>query len=686
MTGKLRVIAVFGGLACVLPLSGLAQQSGQPAAKDSDKRASAYYNFAMGHMFADLAANYGYRSEYVDKAIEHFRAALEADPGASYVNEELTDLYMQSGKLREAVTTAEDVLKRDPNNIDARRMLGRIYTRLIGDQQQNRINDEMVKKAIEQYQKVTQLDASDTESWLMLGRLYKVSQNQDSAEKAYKKALELDPDNEYALSGLAQLYSEAGDSENALATWRKLADKDPSTPALRALARAYEEAHDYKGAAETLRRALEMSPRDPELKVALAENLLLSDQVDEALKLYTELAESDPHNAKLQLRLSQIYREKRDFAKAHEAADRARQLDPANLDIRYNEVNLLAAEGKTSEAIARLKDMLSSAPKKSGADGDVGYRAVLLERLGILYRSNEQYPEALDAFRKIAQIDPDTGSRASAQIIETCREAKDFKGALAEADSATQKFPKDRTLKMVRASLLADLGRTDEAAAATKQLLNGKDDRDTYMALAQIYDKGRRFEEEAAAIDAAEKLCETDQDKEPVYFLRGAMFEKMQKVAEAEKEFRKVLQISPDNAAALNYLGYMLADRNMRLEEAQGLIKKALEIDPDNGAYLDSLGWVNFRMGRLDDAETYLRQALERVSRDPTVHDHLGDVYLQKGRLKDAISQWEMSLREWGLSAKADIDPVEVAKVQKKLDGAKIRLAKEDAALKTEHQ
>jgi Flp pilus assembly protein TadD len=130
----------------------------------------------------------------------------------------------------------------------------------------------------------------------------------------------------------------------------------------------------------------------------------------------------------------------------------------------------------------------------------------------------------------------------------------------------------------------------------------------------------------------------------------------------------------------------MLADRNMRLQEAEKLIQKALEIEPNNGAYLDSLGWVNFRLGKLDDAETFLRQALDRVSRDPTVHDHLGDVCFRKGHLKDAISQWEASLREWGLSAKAEIDPVEVAKIQKKLDGAKVRLAKESAAPKTEHQ
>jgi len=676
MTRKLKTMLVFSALACLLPGSALAQ-SEDPAARAADKRAAAYYNFSMGHMFADLASNYGYRSDYVDKAIKHYRAALEADPGAAYVNEELTDLYMQSGRLRDAVTAAEDMLQRDPDNLDARRMLGRIYTRLIGDQQQNRLNEEMLKKAIEQYQKVTAKDAGDTDSWLMLGKLYKVAQDSVSSEKAYKKALELDSDNEFALSGLAQLYSDLGDSKSALDMWRKLTDKDPRPPVLRELARAYEGARDYKSAAETLQRALAMAPRDPEMKTALAEDLLMSDQVDEALKLYNELAETQPGDAGLQLRLSQIYRQKHDFAKARAAGERARQLDSDNLEIRYNEVKLLNSEGKTSEAIAQLKSIVDTTAKKSYSQSEMGSRLTLLMELGGLYRANEQYPEALDAFHKAAQLDPDAAPRVSAQVVETNLLAKDFKSALAEAESAVQKYPDDRPLKMVRASLLADMGRTDEAAAAVKAMIDGKEDRETYLALAQIYDKGRRFDEEAAAIAAADKLSESDDDKRTVYFLRGAMFEKMQKLPESEAQFRKVLEIAPDDAGALNYLGYMLADRSMRLEEAEKLISKALEIEPNNGAYLDSLGWVSFRMGKLDEAETLLRQALSRVSRDPTVHDHLGDVCFQKGRLKDAISQWEFSLREFGLGAKAENDPVEIAKIQKKLDRAKVRLAKE---------
>jgi tetratricopeptide (TPR) repeat protein len=161
--------------------------------------------------------------------------------------------------------------------------------------------------------------------------------------------------------------------------------------------------------------------------------------------------------------------------------------------------------------------------------------------------------------------------------------------------------------------------------------------------------------------------------------MRGAMYEKMKKYDEAEAEFRKVLEKNPDNSSALNYLGYMLADRGVRLDEAQKMISRALELDPDNGAYLDSLGWVYFRQNKLEEAENYLKRSLEFIKNDPTVHDHLGDVYFKQGRLKEAVTQWQASLKQWESNAPADIDPEQVAKITKKLESARVRLARENS-------
>src|ERR671935_3330024 len=100
--------------------------------------------------------------------------------------------------------------------------------------------------------------------------------------------------------------------------------------------------------------------------------------------------------------------------------------------------------------------------------------------------------------------------------------------------------------------------------------------------------------------------------------------------------FKRVLSMEPQNSMALNYLGYMLADRGVRLEEALGYIKKAVQLDPQNGAYLDSLGWAYFKLGNYDLAEENLRKASQRIGNDATVQDHLGELYQKLGRLKQA--------------------------------------------------
>jgi len=148
-----------------------------PATATAPDKAGAYYNFAMGRLYAELAGSEGGRNDYVTKAIEHYLEALKQDPTSGMILEELTDIYIQSGRLRDAVTQAEDLLSKNPDNLGARRMLGRIYTRMIGDAQQGRINQDMLKKAIEQYSKVAEKDPKDVETLVILGRLYRVSNN-----------------------------------------------------------------------------------------------------------------------------------------------------------------------------------------------------------------------------------------------------------------------------------------------------------------------------------------------------------------------------------------------------------------------------------------------------------------------------------------------------------------------------
>ena len=139
------------------------------------------------------------------------------------------------------------------------------------------------------------------------------------------------------------------------------------------------------------------------------------------------------------------------------------------------------------------------------------------------------------------------------------------------------------------------------------------------------------------------------------------------------------LAAEPQSAVTLNYLGYMNADRGVRLEESLNYIKQAVSLEPGNGAYLDSLGWAYFRLGKYDLAEENLNKASQHMGSDPSVQEHLGDLYQKTGRLKLAAAHWERALVEWNKTVAAEVDTDAQAKVQQKLDAARVRLAKEQS-------
>src|SRR5580704_17050430 len=199
-----RAVFLSFGLACVSFVTPAFSQT--PATPPND-HASAYYDFAMAHLYGELAGAYGNRGEYVNKANDSYRAAIKADPSSTYIVEELTEFYVQTGQLEKATQEAENLLKANPANNNARKILARIYSRQIGDPEQGKVDQAALKNALEQYLKITQQDPKDAESLSMLARLYRVSHDEAAAEKTYRQVLELDPDDEDALNGLAMVYA-----------------------------------------------------------------------------------------------------------------------------------------------------------------------------------------------------------------------------------------------------------------------------------------------------------------------------------------------------------------------------------------------------------------------------------------------------------------------------------------------
>jgi len=659
-----------------------AQKQPEPTPAHKPDKAAAYFHYTLAHMYEEQVAVYG-RSDLATKAIDEYRAAIDADPGSEYLTSALAELYAKTGRIRDAVVEAQDILKRDPNNLEAHKLLGRIYLRSLGDMQPgNNGSGNVLKLAIEQYEQIVKIEPNNMDDHLLLGRLYRLNNDLQKAEAEFKTAVKLQPDSEEAVTTLAYLYNEEGDATRAVQVLSSVPDAGRSAKMYSALGYTYEQQKQYKQAIESYRRAIELDRDNLDAIRGLAENLMNDGQTDAALEQYKVIADANPEDAQTYLHMAEIYRKSGKFDLALENLKKAEGMVQDSIEVPYNEAAVYQAQGRFDEAAQTLQDLLKKTEKtdNSYSQGERNNRAVFLERLGSVYRDETKYPEAVEVFRKMIPLGDDSAVRGYQQIIDTYREAKQWSQATVVAKEAVQKLPNDRGLQMVYAAQLADTGASDKALAEVRSMIKGKpEDRDVYITLAQMNTRLKRWDDAQHALDKAEELSSKPDDKEYVYFLRGSSFERQKKYDVAEEMFRKVLASDPQNAMTLNYLGYMLADRGVKLDEALTLIKKAVELEPSNGAYLDSLGWAYFRLGKYDQAEEVLVKASQRIGNDPTVHDHLGDVYQKTGRLKLAVAHWERAVTEWNKTVAPEIDTDSLASVQKKLESAKVRLAREQS-------
>ncbi len=659
--------------------------SASAAVKKPDK-AAAYYHYSLAHIYEELVTMYG-RTEYASKAIDEYRQAIENDPDSDYLNAGLAELYAKTGRVRDAVIEAQDIIKRDPNNVEARKLLGRIYLRSLGDMQAGTQSSEILKRAIEQYEAIVRLDPKSVDDHLLLGRLYRLNNEMAKAEQEFKTAVQLDPTSEDAVTTLAYLYNEQGNLGRAAQILTSVPEAERSAKLYSALGYTYEQQKEYKKAIAAYQKAVEQDNDNLDAMRGLAQNLMNDGQYDAALQQYKQIVNSDPQDPQSYMRMAEIYRRTGRFDQALDALKKAEAYVQDSLEVPYNMAVIYQAQGKFDDATNILQGLIQKTDKPAGnyTSGERNNRSVFLERLGNIYRDTGKTQLAVDTFRKMLVLGDENAARGYQEIIESYRDAKQWPQATEAAKEGVSKLPNDRGLKLVLSGQLADSGQSDEALAQAKSLLKGTpDDREVYLAIGQIYSRLKQWKDAEENLNKALGMSSKQEEKDYVRFLLASAYERQKKFDEAEQMFKGLLAEDQNNAMVLNYLGYMLADRGVRLEEALNYLKKAVQLDPQNGAYLDSIGWAYYKIGNYDLAEENLRRATERTNNDPTILDHLGEVYAKTGRLKLAAASWERALVEWNKSVPADVDQSDVAKVQKKLESAKLKLAKQQQATKAE--
>jgi tetratricopeptide (TPR) repeat protein len=525
------------------------------------------------------------------------------------------------------------------------------------------------------------LDPSDTESALWLARLYRLKNEHDKAEQVLKGILKTDPENEQAVEQLTQLLMDEGKSTEAVSLLEGITAHSPAPVLLDLLGDAYTQAHELGKAEETYRKAAELDPSELSHQRGLGQTLLAEEKYAEALAVYQRLSDMMPDDSDVYLRIAQIYRELHQLDKAEENLVKARQYAPGSLEVMYNEGMLYESQGRYEDAIRVLSDAVTGIKAQpSTVPSRRRSLSILYQQLGQLYREVQNYQAAVFTFEELGHLGEEEDRRARMMIMDTYRAAKDLPRALQTGKDAVTKYPADPGIRTSQALLLGENGQTDDAVKILKAQLHGDArDRETYLNIAQVYERGRRYKEAEASARAAEVLPGSARDNEMVWFLLGAIYERQRIYDKAEEQFKKVLAVNPKNAPVLNYYGYMLGDLGIRLDEAEALVQRALKEEPYNGGYLDSLGWIYFKQNKQADAEVMLRKAVGREGHDPTIHSHLGDVYAKRGRADLAAAEWEKALLEWRRSLPADLETDKVAELEKKVSQSKHRVAQKSA-------
>jgi len=660
------LVAVLGALA---PLAAAGQtrqvaprQQATPTTPAPDRTAEAYAQFLHAHVLADESKT--------EEAIDAYRRAMALDPTAATIPAELAELFFGENRPVDAQGAAEQALKVDDTNKQAHRVLGQVHAGLAGNAPDTRAGraqqQEHVTSAIEHLEKSLETPAklTDIDVRALLSRLYVAAEQFDKAIPLLADIVKEAPAWRDGPSLLMEAYAGAGKTREAV-TW--LEESAPDNPQLYAsLADSYARERRWVDAVSTYDLALKASPRSFDLRVNLAAVLMNTGSRADLLRgrdLLREALTMNANDERALLLLSQFERRAGDAAAAEAAARKVITVNARNPRGYFVLSEALEGQKKFQGVVDALAPAV--AQFRGTANGAFALGS-LLPHLGFAYQELGQYDKAIQTFEDARKLAPNDGTMIM-YLVRAQMAAKNYTAAVDTVRVARVQSPDELRLASLEATALRRGGKVDQGVAAMEEFFRRKqDDPDAYVAMSQVYTDANRGAQ-------AVKVLQDAQSKFPaetgIAFELGTVLDRQRKFAESEAVFRQLLSKEPDNAPALNYFGYMLAERGERLNESVDYIKRALAIDPDNGSYLDSIGWAYFRDGKLDLALEHLQRAAQMLATNSLVQDHYADVLFRVGRYDDAIAAWAKALS-------GDLDAVDRGDIDKKIRGAKQKLPK----------
>jgi len=659
---KLVVFLALLGLAT--PVVARAQNArGNPPQPVTDRAAEAYEQFLRAHSLEN--------GDDVEGAITAYKKALSADPRGADIAADLADLYLRENRAGDARGAAEQAIKIDPNNRDAHRVLGTLYASMASDgsgRGGRAAQTENLNNAVQHLEKAIEppIVSPDANVRAMLARLYIATDKYDKAITLLTELVKQEPGWQDGPTLLVQAYSAAGRSADAVKWLEEAAGDNPQLYG--ALAELYGRQRRWTEAVTAYEQALsDATPRTANaLRIGLATALLASGKPADLTRARDVLRQAVGGNRVDERALSLLSQAERRTGDYQAAESTARRLISQNSRNARGYVALAEALEEQRRYQLIVEALAPAATTFRGSTDSAFALAMVLPHLGFAYQELAQYDKAISTFDELNKLAPEDPS-VIGYLVQAHIAAKNYSQAAEIAHTARTKNPGDVRLARLEAQALRKSGKVDQGLAILEDLTRKQSsDPSSYIALAQGYSDASRG---AQAVKVLQEAQAKFPEEQSITFELASVLEKQKKYSEAEAVFRQLIAKDPQNAAALNYLGYMLAERGERLTESVDYLKRAIAIEPDNGSFLDSIGWAYYKDGKLDLAFENMKRAADQLPANSVVQDHYGDVLSKMGRWDDAIAAWNRALG-------GDHDSIDKGDIDKKIRNARQKLPK----------
>jgi len=510
---------------------------------------------------------------------------LEKDPGFYYLMAEQSEAL---GDAEGVLTYYKKALALDPTSAYLNTRIGTLLART------RKIADALVMAKA-----AALFDPDYDEAYTLLGRIYTVTGDRGRAVEAYTHALDLKPGDRELYVFLGSLQASQKLLAEAEKTFRKMIAQFPEEKeGYFYLGRVYVEDQQYDKAREIFQDLLEKRGETaPQAHVELGGVYAVQKKFPEAENHFREAVKLDPFNINARVSLGQVLASQKKYQEAYQVFEELSNLAPSNVSYQIKMALILAQQKNFDKATEILGKVLQTKP---------GWDQVRFQ-LGRVLREQGKIEDAEREFSQI-QKGQETFVNSRVMLAIMFLRTKDLGKALRYINEVVDSDTKDTDILHIKGSILEELNRYDEAL--------------------KVY----------------QRALEVEPKNSRIRYSQGNVLEKSGRRSKGLQEMERILAETPDDASAMNFIGYTMVVSGQDLGKAERLIRRALELKPDDGYILDSLAWVLYKTGKIDESLALLEKASEKVNTDPIVAEHLGDVLLAKQRKQEALEAYKRSL------------------------------------------